>query len=48
MSEATLRSIRPRMERDVGRHNNGHSDGVFYCCTNGMRANANYENRAAF
>ena len=31
MSEATLGSIRHRMERELGRDNNAHSDGVFHC-----------------
>jgi histidinol phosphatase-like enzyme len=31
MSEATRRSIRHRMERELGGDNNAHSDGVFYC-----------------
>jgi hypothetical protein len=47
MSEATLGSIRHRMERELGRDNNAHSDGVFHCPREWMRGTAKNENQAA-
>ena len=48
MSEATLRSIRHRMERELGRDNNAHSDGVFYCPHEWNACECQNENQAAF